>query len=168
MTETFARNAPASTTIGIIEAIAITRQPMALMEPLEEVAVSLEAGLEHDIRGRKSRRKVSILFSQDWRDACRETGAPLDWLARRANLLVSGLRSPAEHGGTYIIGDGEDQGEGVILRVEMETDPCEVMDAARPGLRQAMTADWRGGVCCTVLKAGIIRTGDRVGYTGPC
>jgi len=36
------------------------------------------------------------------------------------------------------------------------------MDEASPGLREALEPDWRGGVCCRVLKGGLIAVGDEV------
>ena len=74
----------------------------------------------------------------------------------RANLLVEGLRLPREPGRVIAI--------GASLRIEttVETEPCERMDALRPGLRAALTPDWRGGVCGRVLTDGEIAVGDEV------
>jgi MOSC domain-containing protein YiiM len=50
------------------------------------------------------------------------------------------------------------------LRLEItgETDPCERMTEACPGLREALTPGWRGGVCCRVLSGSEIRIHDPV------
>ena len=60
--------------------------------------------------------------------------------------------------GIFTIGD-------VTLEVVMETDPCEVMEEKRAGLIDAMTPDWRGGVCCKVLSGGSMKLGDKVQYS---
>jgi MOSC domain-containing protein YiiM len=51
---------------------------------------------------------------------------------------------------------------GLILLVTGETDPCPKMDAQVMGLMQALTPDWRGGVCCKVIADGRIKIGDSV------
>ena len=138
--------------------IAITPKIMAEMEARDHVTVTVETGIDGDARGKKRGRQISILFEDDWNDAVAETGPAMDWMERRANLYVRGMRSPQEEGGVFTIGD-------VTLEVAMETDPCEIMEGKRAGLRQAMTLDWRGGVCCTVKSGGDIALGQGVQYT---
>lgn len=141
-----------------VTGLAITPKIMAPMETREAVSVSVEAGIDGDARGKKRGRQISILFEEDWADAVAETGDALPWTDRRANILVTGMRAPQAEGGVFTIG-------GVTLEVAMETDPCEIMEGLRPGLRQAMTPNWRGGVCCTVLEGGAIALGDDVSYS---
>jgi MOSC domain-containing protein YiiM len=50
----------------------------------------------------------------------------------------------------------------LILLVTGETDPCSKMDAQVMGLMQALTPDWRGGICCKVIADGRITIGDKV------
>ncbi len=138
--------------------LAITPRIMAPMEAREQADISIDGGIDGDARGTKRRRQVSILFEQDWIDAVAETGEPMHWMERRANIFVSGMRSPQEEGGMFTIGD-------VTLEVVMETDPCEVMEEKRRGLMEAMTPDWRGGVCCKVVSGGHISIGDEINYT---
>ena len=143
-----------------LKGIAIAPKIMEDMQPVEEAEVSVDAGIDGDARGRKRGRQVTILFEDDWNDAVAETGPSMDWTERRANLLVSGMRCPAEEGGIFSIG-------GIRLAVAMETEPCETMEGKREGLRQALAPDWRGGVCCNVLSPGSIRVGDSVSYSKP-
>jgi MOSC domain-containing protein YiiM len=138
--------------IGICRA----REKMAPLETLEQAEVTPEAGISGDVRGTKPGRQVTVLFREGWQDACRDAGAPqLDWLTRRANLYVEGLERPRENGVRLTIGE-------VVLQVADETKPCALMEAAQPGLRAAMKPDWRGGVCCDVVRGGTIRLGDEV------
>lgn len=143
--------------MATVKGLAITPKIMAPMEARDHVSVDVETGIDGDARGKKRRRQVSILFEEDWNDAVAETGDAINWIERRANILVTGMRSPQVEGGRFMIG-------GVTLEVAMETDPCEVMEALRPGLREAMTPAWRGGVCCTVISGGDITLGDSVSY----
>ena len=131
--------------------------------PLEELgaaAISVDRGIAGDARGAKRNRQVTVLFRDGWEDACRDAGAELHWMVRRANLLLANLERPREPGGTLCIGQVE-------LHVTMETQPCHLMDRAFEGLRRALRPDWRGGVCCIVRKAGEIRLGDSVDYLRP-
>ena len=140
-----------------IKGIAIAPVIMGPIETRDAVSVDVKTGIEGDARGKKRQRQVSILFEDDWQDAVNEVGGGLDWTARRANLLVTGMRSPQHEGGIFSIGD-------VRLEVVMETDPCALMEETRPGLREAMTPAWRGGVCCRVLSGGHIAIGDSISY----
>jgi len=50
----------------------------------------------------------------------------------------------------------------VLLEITKETDPCSRMDALQPGLKAALTPDWRGGARCKVLRKGLVSIGDKV------
>ena len=135
--------------------IAKTSKLLAEMEELTDARIEIDSGLQGDARGTKRQRQISILFKDDWKDACSELGADLSWLTRRANLYVSGMRAPREPGVTITIGNVE-------LEVRVETEPCDLMDKQHRGLRATLENDWRGGVCCSVQKAGNIKIGDDV------
>lgn len=141
--------------MAILDGIAIAPKILAPMEPRTEAEITIEAGITGDARGRKRTRQISVLFADDWTDACSEIGEQHDWIKRRANLYVSGCRSPQAIGQIIRIGSVE-------LEVTEETEPCEMMDAISDGLRQSLTPAWRGGVCCRVISGGIIRNGDDV------
>lgn len=135
--------------------IAKTSKLLAEMEELTEAQIEIDTGLQGDARGTKRQRQISILFEDDWKDACNELGADLSWLTRRANLFVKGMRAPREPGTRITIGNVE-------LEVRVETEPCDLMDKQHQGLRAKLENDWRGGVCCTVQKAGNIKIGDDI------
>jgi MOSC domain-containing protein YiiM len=129
--------------------------------PLEELGhadVSVERGIAGDRRGVKPGRQITVLFREGWDDACAELGVMLPWIARRANLYVEGLDRPRRIGDRLRIGD-------IVLAVTDETYPCNLMELAHRGLRNALAPDWRGGVCCDVIAGGAIRIGDSVSLT---
>lgn len=121
-------------------------QPMQLVEAGE---LSPQAGLVGDSRGKPGPRQVTLLSLAAWHAACNEIGVILPWTERRANLLVGDLPLDQSSGSRIVIGDA-------LLEISSETDPCERMKAVHPGLFDALTPNWRGGVCCRVLRGGAI------------
>ena len=141
--------------MAILKSIAITSRPLQPMEIVSNAEILLESGIAGDSRGENPTRQVSILFEEDWLAACEDVQAALPWESRRANFLVNGAENPKKIGATISIGE-------VILEVTEETKPCQLMERVRPGLRRALEPDWRGGVCCRVVKGGHVAQGDRV------
>lgn len=134
----------------------------APMQTVDAVDISLEKGVEGDHKGAKfKRRAVTILAIEDWKAALSDVAAAstdaidLDWTARRANLLVEGVRLPRAIGATLRIGPA-------LLEVTYPTTPCSRMDEALAGLRKALHPDWRGGITCRVLEGGHVALGDSV------
>ena len=140
--------------------IAFRPKSRAPMQTKVETMVSKVAGVENDSRGKPGKRQVTVLSLQQWQLACDEIGTILPWTVRRANLLVDGISFNASMVGQQIkIGQ-------LILFVTGETDPCPKMDAQHQGLTQALTPDWRGGVCCRVIADGRIKINDNVQILG--
>ena len=136
--------------------LALARAPVkrGALIPIAEAVIDVQEGVAGDARGTRVGRQVTVVFREGWEAACRDLGVELPWTTRRANLLVEGVEVPRE-GKRLVVGTA-------VLEVTQETQPCRVMEAAHRGLRAALTPDWRGGVCCRVLKGGTIRVGDRV------
>lgn len=143
---------------GKLVGIAKAAQLRMPLEEMRSAHVSVDAGIEGDMRGRKRDRQITVLFRESWDDACRDLGVSLPWTTRRANFLVEGVAPPQSAGGKIRIGD-------VVLDIRLETDPCQLMERAHAGLKAALTPAWRGGVCCNVLSGGEIRVGDSVFLT---
>lgn len=123
----------------------------------QEITVTLEGGLINDYQGQKnSDTQVTLLSLKDWQQACKECNAEIDWLERRANLLVDDFEFSES-----VIGKQIQVGE-ILLEVTKETDPCQRMEKLQPGLKSALMPNWRGGARCKVLRAGQIKIGDNV------
>ncbi len=128
----------------------VKRGPMLL---LEQVEISTSTGVTGDTRGKPGPRQVTVLSASAWLEACAIAATDLPWLARRANLLIDGLDLRAAEGAVLHLGDH------IELLVTGELDPCERMDEAAPGLRLALTDEWRGGVRCRVQRGGLLTVG---------
>ncbi len=137
--------------------IAIRYKKKAPMQILQTVDISKDFGLKGDFRGKPGKRQVTVLSQAAWTIACAELGVSLDWTTRRANLLVNNIDLRASTGKILVIGDAE-------LLITKETDPCERMNDAWPGLFDSLVSEWRGGVCCRVLRDGVVELGDIVAF----
>lgn len=144
--------------MGRLIGIARKAKPRAAMETVLSAAVTTEKGVEGDARGVQKTRQVTVLFAEDWRQACAELFADIPWTTRRANFYVENFTHAADVkriGARLKIG-------GVLLEVTEETDPCGRMEEQIPGLKAALTPNWRGGICCKVLSDGHVEIGDKV------
>ena len=74
--------------------IGIARKLMGDIEELNSAEVSIENGIAGDARGKKRNRQITILFEDDWEEACKEINQRLHWTNRRANLFVNGFSGP--------------------------------------------------------------------------
>ena len=147
--------------VGVLAGIARKAYSKAPMEVIDRATITLDGGIEGDHRGRvkpggRGRRQVTLMERGDWQAALAEMGGDIPWQERRANLLVDGLDLPQLVGARLRIG------ADVVVEISFECDPCHRMDAVAPGLRAALTPDWRGGVCTRVVTGGAIALGDLI------
>lgn len=139
---------------GRLEAIWLKRAKRGPMDAVS-VATLLEGRGLAGNANQGGRRQVCVLERELWERTMEEVGATLDPSARRANLLVSGVRLRGSRGRILRVG-------ACRIRIGGEVTPCERMDEARPGLQAAMRPEWRGGVFGEVIGPGEIRIGDPV------
>ena len=132
--------------------IAIKSAKYAPMQELASAEVTPEKGIIGDHRGKPGKRQITVMSLADWNTACTEVGKELPWLTRRANLLVDDLPWQEMAGSRLLLGD-------VVLEITGETDPCQRMETACPGLFNALHPGWRGGVTCRVLRGGNLHPG---------
>lgn len=144
---------------GHLVGIAVRSAYRAPMQTLDRARVAAGGGVEGDYKGAKHpRRSVTVLAREDWEAALAELGCgpcEIAWTARRANLLVEGVRLPRAIGGVVRIGP-------VVIEVTYPTTPCKRMDEVRAGLKKALYPEWRGGITGRVVEGGEIALGDRV------
>jgi len=127
------------------------------LEPIASATVSVEKGIEGDARGVLKNAQITLVSKDAWAAAMADLNPTREvkWSERRANVFVDGMEFNESTGARITIGDVE-------LEVMSETDPCEMMDAAYPGLKDALVPQWRGGCRTRVLKGGVVNVGDAV------
>jgi MOSC domain-containing protein YiiM len=141
---------------GRLEAIWIKRAHRGPMDQVSSGNLVAGRGLVGNAdQGR--RRQVTVIDRGAWEQLMRELDGSISPAARRANLLVSGVRLADSRDRILLVG-------ACRLRIAGETKPCERMDEALPGLRAAMAVNWGGGVFAEVLDDGEIAVGDDVAW----
>jgi MOSC domain-containing protein YiiM len=142
-----------------LERIWTKRARRGPMDERTDAALLAGGGLEHNA-DQGGFRQVTLVAAGAWADAVADLGHPVDPVARRANLLVSGIDFEQSRGRVLRVGICR-------LRINGETRPCERMDEAFDGLRDALSPRWRGGAYAEVLDGGRIAVGDAVEWEVP-
>ena len=141
--------------MGKVEAIWLKRMKGGPMDAVQEATLKANRGLAGNAN-QGGKRQVTLISQPVWDDLMAQLGLDLDPSSRRANLLISGDINLANSRHKVLqIGDCR-------IRIYGETKPCEQMDAAWPGLREAMRDNWAGGAFGEVLDDGQIAVGDPV------
>lgn len=147
---------------GRLAGIARHDRPQGPMETLGAAAVTAGEGVHGDFRGalaatkRGRKRQVSLIERAGWDAALVDLETTLEWWRARRNLLVEGLILPRRRGTRVQIG------ASLVIAITDECKPCERMETLVPGLRAAMTPDWRGGFLGRVEQDGDIAVGDEI------
>lgn len=139
--------------MGEIVAIWLKRFRSGPMDPVGEALAVEGRGLKNNAN-QGGKRQVTIIDEARWREAQDAVGvADLDPRTRRANLMLRGVDLERTNGRLLRLGE-------VVVRIYGETRPCNLMEEAQPGLRDALSPRWRGGAFAEIVTGGTIRVGD--------
>ncbi|HEX5735510.1 MAG TPA: MOSC domain-containing protein [Blastocatellia bacterium] len=141
---------------GKLEAIWIKRMKSGPMDAVTEA--NLVAG--HGIEGNANQggnRQVTLIEQEMWEEIMRGLGASVSPSARRANLMLNGIRLAETSGRVLRVGSCR-------IKIDGETRPCWQMDEAHMGLKEALKPNWGGGAFGEVLDDGRIEVGDSVSW----
>jgi MOSC domain-containing protein YiiM len=139
---------------GKLEAIWLKRMKLGPMDAVESAQLVCNSGIEGNA-DRGGRRQVTIISKEVWDALKAEFSEALDPAMRRANFMISGIDLRESRGKVLQIGACE-------IEIYGETRPCERMDMAVKGLKNALSPDWRGGAYGVVLNDALVRVGDEV------
>jgi MOSC domain-containing protein YiiM len=138
---------------GEIINIWIKRAHRGVMDPVDDAEAIAGRGLVGNAdQGR--RRQITIIDEAAWREAAAETGHDVDPSKRRANVMLRGIPLAGSRGRFLRLG-------ACLVRILGETRPCDQMEEAQRGLREALSPHWRAGVFGEIVEGGAIRVGDR-------
>ena len=146
--------------MGRIAGIARHDEPLGPVEVVERAELIEGQGVAGDFRGTRKAGSMGqngvVLIEAGDGDGDRRVRRQFPWSERRGNLLVDGLDLPQQPGARLRIG------RDVVVEITQECAPCERMEALHPGLRAALTSDWRAGARARVLRGGEVAVGDEV------
>ena len=145
-----------SDTPGHIEAIWVKRATRGVMDAVPMAELVKGEGVKGSA-DRGGKRQVTLIEREAWSTMMAEISADVPPAARRANVMLSGVRLAESRGRVLRLG-------GTRIRIAGETVPCERMEEACSGLRAAMRPAWRGGVFGEVISGGTISLGDIVAW----
>jgi MOSC domain-containing protein YiiM len=139
---------------GKLQAIWIKRMKLGPMDAADSAGLVAGRGLVGNAN-QGGKRQVTIIEQEIWDNLMNELGGSLSPAARRANLMTSGICLANSRGRVLRVGTCR-------IRIYGETRPCERMDEALDGLRQALRENWGGGAYGEILDDGQIAIGDEV------
>jgi MOSC domain-containing protein YiiM len=119
------------------------------MEELQEARAMEDVGLEGCAHARPQGRRQVLLMDRETLDDFELAPGVVRENVTTEGLDVNGL----------VVGQRLQIGE-VELQVSAVCDPCEQIEALRPGLQATMQG--RRGMLCKVLRGGILRRGDEI------
>lgn len=139
---------------GRLEAIWIKRAKRGPMDPTDRATLVADQGLVGNAN-QGGTRQVTIIEQEVFDRLQKTLSSSVQPIMRRANLMVSGIRLQDSRFHTLRVGS-------CVIELRGETRPCEQMDEAHMGLRDALGPEWGGGAFGRVIQGGEIQVGDVV------
>lgn len=139
---------------GTLKSIWVKRMKRGPMDYTPTASLIENRGIEQNA-DQGGKRQVTIIEEEVWNELMATFGASLDPSTRRANLMISGVSLKDTRGKVLNIGNCQ-------IEILGETKPCERMDEALKGLKDAMYPDWKGGAYGRVLNNSTIQLGDEI------
>jgi len=119
------------------------------MEELSEVRAVGDVGIEGCAHAGPGRKRQVLLVDRETLEAMHLRPGMI-----RENITTDGLNVNGLQIGQHLrVGEAR-------LEVSAVCDPCNQMEAIRPGLRKELWG--RRGMLCRVLEGGVIRRGDSI------
>lgn len=137
-------------------AIWLKRMKRGPMDAVEQAELVAGRGLRGNAN-QGGKRQVTLIEEEVWAEVQAQLSPAIPPTARRANVMLRGIRLEKSRGRILRIGTTR-------LRIYGETRPCHQMDEAYEGLRKFLDPHWRAGAFAEVLEGGEIRVGDRVAW----
>ena len=119
------------------------------MEGLQEVRALEDVGLEGCAHARPQGKRQVLLMDRETLDVFELVPGIVRENVTTEGIDVNGLAI----GQRLLVGEVE-------LQVSAVCDPCEQIEALRPGLQAAMQG--RRGMLCKVVRGGMLRRGDGI------
>jgi MOSC domain-containing protein YiiM len=141
---------------GQLQSIWIKRMKLGPMDAANSAELTVGQGIAGNAN-QGGKRQVTLIEEEVWARLMQQMDADLSPAARRANLMLRGIRLLESRGRILRIGSCR-------IQIYGETKPCERMDQALPGLQEAMRPNWNGGAFGEVLDSGTIAVGDPVSW----
>jgi MOSC domain-containing protein YiiM len=142
---------------GVVEQIAIAREPHALPAPVPRVSVQAGHGIEgeyHRAADPEPGQSLTLIAAEALEGLCEDTGIELSHAASRRNLLTRGIDLNALVGRRFSVGDVDCEG------VEL-CEPCNTLaKLTERGVLRGLVH--RGGLRADILTDGEIAVGDAV------
>jgi MOSC domain-containing protein YiiM len=138
--------------VGEVVTLWLKRLKRGPMDPVMFAEAIAGRGLVNN-KDQGGKRQITIIDEARWKEACDEIHVAVDPSARRANVMLRGIDLEATHGKKLRIG-------GCVVLIHNMTRPCERMDEAQEGLREALKPHWRAGAYGEIVEGGVIRLGD--------
>ncbi len=144
---------------GTVVALHVSEEHYGEMKPIPNAEVVQDLGVSGDRyaikRGHNRGRRQVLMMDKETLD---QLDLPVGTV--RENITVQGMSIYGLASGTRVA-----IGPDVVLEITEPCDPCERMDAIRPGLREQL--EGRRGMLTKVLEGGGISVGDTVKSTAP-